>query len=311
VPVHPAIAARFPLIRDLQPGVDVEDVPESALAWFFPYGDYTLPAVTVEESTIEGPHGPIPLRLYRPAAGTGTAPGLLWNHGGGFTAGDLDMPEAHVVSAELAARTGAVVVSVDYRLAVGGVRYPVPVDDVAAAWDWFRGAAGELGIDSGRTAIGGASAGANLAVAAVLRARDAGHPLPSAMLLAYPALHFPTPALADELAAEMRELPLMLRFTHRMIVDITAAYLGRISDIPSNLMPGLADLTDLPRTRIVVSEYDDLRASGELFAEQLTERRIPVELSVAAGMLHGHLNIPPVPELPEVGRSLDFLGAAL
>jgi len=311
VPVHPLIAARFPLIRDLQPGLDVDDVPESALAWFAPFGDYTLPDVHVEDRSVDGPHGPIPVRIYRPDDASGSRPGLLWNHGGGFTAGDLDMPEAHVVSAEIAARAGAVVVSVDYRLAVGGVRYPVPVDDVAAAWDWFRGATGVLGVDPARAAIGGASAGANLAVAAVLRARDAGHPLPTAMLLAYPALHFPTPALPDALAAEMRGLPPMLRFTPRMITDITAAYLGRITDIPSTLMPGLADLTGLPRTRIVVSEYDDLRASGELFVEQLTERGIRVELTVAKGMLHGHLNIPPVPELAEVGRSIDFLAAGL
>ncbi len=311
MPVHPAIAARFPLIRDLQPGVDVDDVPESALAWFAPYGDYRLPDVAVEDRDIDGPHGRIPVRIYRPRNASGPRPGLLWNHGGGFTAGDLDMPEAQIVGAEIAARAGAVVVSVDYRLAVGGVRYPVPVDDVAAAWSWFRGAAGELGVDPAHAAIGGASAGANLAVAATLRTRDAGRPLPSALLLAYPALHFPTPALPDALAAEMRELPPMLRFTPRMITDITAAYLGRITDIPSNLMPGLANLDGLPRTRIVVSEYDDLRPSGELFVEQLTERRIPVELTVARGMLHGHLNIPPVPELPEVGRSIDFLAAGL
>ncbi|MGN6742989.1 MAG: alpha/beta hydrolase, partial [Amnibacterium sp.] len=275
------------------------------------YGEYALPEVAIEDRSIPGPHGPIPVRLYRPRDSGAALPGLLWNHGGGFTAGDLDMPEAHVVSAEIAARAGAVVASVDYRLAVGGVRYPVPVDDVATAWSWFRGAAGELGVDPARAAIGGASAGANLAVAAVLRARDAGQPLPSAMLLAYPALHFPTPALHDDLAAEMRELPLLLRFTPRMITDITAAYLGRITDIPSNLMPGLADLTDLPPARIVVSEYDDLRASGELFTEQLTERGIRAELTVAAGMLHGHLNIPPVAELPEIGRSIDFLAAGL
>ena len=311
MPVHPAIAARFPLIRDLLPGLDVADVPESALAWFAPYGDYALPAVEIEDRMIEGPHGPIPVRLYRTPGERPDRPGLLWNHGGGFTAGDLDMPEAHVVSAEVAARTGAVVASVDYRLAVGGVRYPVPLDDVAAAWDWFRGATSELGVDPARAAIGGASAGANLAVAAVLRSRDAGHPLPSAMLLAYPALHFPTPALDDDVAAEMRELPRLLRFTPRLITDITAAYLGRITDIPSNLMPGLADLTDLPPARIVVSEYDDLRGSGELFAEQLTERGIAVDVTVAAGMLHGHLNIPPSPEMTEVGRSIDFLAAAL
>jgi acetyl esterase len=310
VPVHPAIAARFPLIRDLPPGVDPLTLPESALGFFAPYGDYALPDVEVEEQRIDGLHGPVRLRLYRPRDTRSPLPGLLWAHGGGFVGGDLDMPEAHVVAAELAAG-GAIVASVEYRLASQTVRYPVPLDDVASAWHWFTGAAAARGADPARLAIGGASAGANLAVAAALRARDAGGPLPVALLLAYPALHFPTPALPDDVAAEMLGLPPMLRFTARSITDITRAYLGRITDIPPNLMPGLADLTGLPPVRMVLSEYDDLRGSGELFAEQLTESGVPHQVTVAAGMLHGHLNLPPAPQLPEVRRSLEFLGDGL
>ena len=94
-----------------------------------------LPAgVTVASLEIPGPHGPVPVRTYRPAGAAGAT--LLWVHGGGFRHGDLDMPEAHLVSAELASRAGAYVVSVGYRLAVDGVRYPVPLDDVFAAWGW-------------------------------------------------------------------------------------------------------------------------------------------------------------------------------
>ena len=310
MPVHPAIAARFPLIRDVPPGLDPLLMPETAQGYFAPYGDYALPDVAITDTVVEGPHGAIRLRLYRPGAAAGPLPGLLWAHGGAFIGGDLDMPEAHVVGAELAAR-GAVVASVEYRLAGETVRYPIPLDDVAAAWAWFVGGADRLGLDPGRLALGGASAGANLAVGAALRARDEGGRLPNALLLAYPALHFPNPALPDELAAEMRELPAMLRFTARSTTEITRAYLGRISGIPPHLMPGLADPTGLPPVRMVLSEYDDLRGSGELFAEQVAERLVPVDVMVAEGMLHGHLNLPPVAELAVIGRSLDFLAAGL
>jgi acetyl esterase len=311
VPVHPLIAARFPLIRHLPawPQPDDEAGVRALAAYMEPHGEYRLPEVAIEERQVDGPHGPIRVRLYRPESPTGTA--LLWNHGGGFIGGDLDMPEGHVVAAELAARAGAVVASVEYRLATDTVHYPVPLDDVHAAWLWFVGVAGDLGFDPARAAIGGASAGGNLAVAATLRSRDAGEPLPASMLLAYPALHFPTPALEDGLAAEMRGLPRLLRFTAVDIAFLTRAYLGRLTDIPADLMPGLARLQGLPPAVVVLSAFDDLRGSGELFVEQLTEAGVPVTSTVAEGMLHGHLNLPPADAMAEVGRSLDVFATAL
>jgi acetyl esterase/lipase len=311
VPVHPLIASRFPLIQHLPtwPEPDDETGVRALAAYLEPHGEYRLPDVAIEERRLDGPHGPVRVRLYRPRRPSGA--GLVWVHGGGFINGDLDMPEAHVVAAELAARADAVVASVEYRLATGTVHYPVPLDDVHAAWLWFAEAAAELGVDPARAQIGGASAGANLAAAATLRSRDAGEPLPAGMLLAYPAMHFPTPALEDPLAAEMRGLPRMLRFTAGDIAYITRAYLGRLSDIPADLMPGLARLQGLPPAVVVLSEYDDLRGSGELFVQQLTEAGVPVTSTVAEGMLHGHLNLPPVDELAEIGRSLDVFADAL
>ena len=85
---------------------------------------------TVHDRTVPGPHGPVPIRVYRPADARGV--GLVWLHGGAFHLGDLDMPEADVTSRAVAG-AGISVVSVDYRLAVGGVRFPVPSDDVLAA----------------------------------------------------------------------------------------------------------------------------------------------------------------------------------
>lgn len=312
MPLHPLIAARLPLIASLGGFGEAFGNPEAdqLFAEFVaPYGEYSLPEVAVEQRAVPGPHGDIPVRVYRPRTEDHDVPGVLWLHGGAFVAGELDMPEAHVVSAEFAAR-GAVVVSVDYRLATEAVHYPVPLDDVTAAWHWFAGAGEEFGTDRRRLAIGGASAGANLAAAATMRTRDESGPLPAALLLAYPVVHFPVPGLPDDLAAEMRELPRMLRFLPAVVTDITRGYVGRLSDIPPYAMPGHGRLDGLPATRIVLSEYDDLRSSGELFELQLREAGVPVTATVAEGMLHGHLNSQPVAELPEIKRSLDFLAEA-
>jgi acetyl esterase len=313
MPVHPLIAARFPLISQISSLEESLYSPEAAqmkVAYEAPYASYSLPEVAIEATLISGPHGDIPVRVYRPPSASRAAPGLLWMHGGAFVAGDLDMPEAHVVSAELASR-GVVVVSVDYRLATATVRYPVPLDDVHAAWGWFADATDDLGTDPRRLAIGGTSAGANLAAAATMRVRDDSGVLPAVMLLAYPVVHFPVPALSDDVASEMRELPRMLRFTPADIIDITRWYLGRLTDIPTRTMPGHGNLEGMPRTRIVLSEYDDLRGSGELFELQLREVGVPVVSTVAVGMLHGHLNLRPAAQMPEIERSLDFLAAGL
>jgi acetyl esterase len=313
MPIHPLIAARFSLISQISSFEESVSNPEAAqlkAAYEAPYASYSAPEVAIESISISGPHGDIPVRMYRSPAASREAPGLLWMHGGAFVSGDLNMPEAHVVSAELASR-GAIVVSVDYRLASDTVRYPVPLDDVDAAWVWFAEATDDLGTDPQRLAIGGASAGANLAAAATMRVRDDSGTMPTVMLLAYPVVHFPVPALPDELAAEMRQLPRMLRFTAADIVDITRWYLGRLTDIPTQTMPGHGNLEGLPPTRMVLSEYDDLRGSGELFELQLREVGVSVESTVAVGMLHGHLNLNPAAEMPEIERSLDFLADGL
>jgi acetyl esterase/lipase len=267
-------------------------------------GEWSVPDVSIEDRTIPGPHGEIPVRIYTPRAEPRRA--LLWLHGGGFVGGDLDMPEAHVVSAELAVRAEALVVSVDYRLAVDGVRYPVPVDDAHAAWLWLT----ESGrAPSGPVGLGGASAGAAVALSTAIRVRDQDGPHPGALLLAYPFAHFPTPALDDETAAVMRELPPLLRCTTDAIEHMVRNYVGRLTDLPPTAMPGAANLDGLPSTGIVLSEYDELRPSGDLLARQLEETGVPVRTYRSAGMTHGHLNR--TPSLKEVDRSLDFLAGVL
>ncbi|MEV6345674.1 alpha/beta hydrolase fold domain-containing protein [Actinoplanes sp. NPDC051851] len=270
---------------------------------------------------------------------------LVWAHGGGFRHGDLEMPEAHMVAAELARRAGVIVVSVGYRLATGTVRYPVPIDDVHAVWGWVctgggqpgtvtssgpgdeqrdravsavpadglpcravsavpgdeqRGRALSAGLGDGlpgRVAIGGASAGAALALATAMRARDAGERTADLLVLAYPFVHYPSPGAGDRADIEDVE-------------DMVRNYVGRISDVPPDALPGMARLDGLPPVTVVLSEDDYLRPSGELLERQLREVGVPVETMLAAGTTHGHLNRPA--DHPDgVEDSLTFFAKAL
>lgn len=275
-------------------------------AWEPPVG------VAIGDDTIGGPHGPIPIRRYRP---TGTDMvgasaerpaelAVLWAHGGGFAAGTLDWPEAHVVSAELAARTGAEVVSVDYRLADGTTRYPVPLDDVIAAWEHLVDA--RSAIPGARIAIGGASAGAALALAASLRSDRRA----DAVLLAYPFLHAVVPQLPEEVLAELDVLPDFMRFPRASIDWMVENYVGRLGDLPPLALPGDVPVTaDRPPVSVLLSEFDELRPSGELLIAASEAVGAPVRSRLERGVAHGHLNRLPV--APGVSPSLDWLAAGI
>jgi acetyl esterase/lipase len=181
---------------------------------------------------------------------------------------------------------------VDYRLAVGGVHHPVPLDDVVAAARWLRDSAAELGVDPDRITVGGASAGGNLATAAVLRLRDDDGWQPAALIPVYPVLHVQLPAPSDELAACLTEIPPMLMFTPEATAGINMNYLGGPLDVADGYaFPALADVKGLCPTVLINAEYDDLRASGETFTAQLAEAGVPVRQWLAVGMLHGFLNL--------------------
>lgn len=266
-------------------------------------------AVSIEQRTAPGPHGEVPVRVYQPT-NTSNDRALVWIHGGGFASGDLDMPEAHTVSAELAERSGATVVSVGYRLAANGVQFPVPVDDVHAVWDWVRGGHALPGKPApASVALGGASAGAALALSTARRIVDRGESTPASLLLAYPFVHYPVPALDPEISAELAILPAAMRFPAGNVEWMVRNYVGRLSNIPSEAMPGNGNLTGMPEVRIIACEYDDLRSSAELLERQLDELGVPVTKHLALGMPHGHLNRGT--SLKEVVRSLDFFADGL
>ena len=296
-------------------------------AWSAPFGEPEESHVITEDREIEGPHGPVPVRVYRPEPGweptmsavpdgEGRLPGLVWFHGGAFVGGDLDMPEADLVARGITTRTGVTVVSVFYRLCHGGIHYPVPHDDCYAALHWTVDNATALGIDAARIAVGGASAGGNLAAGVVLRARDEAGTTPVwQALLAYPvahAGHWPEPSA--QLARCLERMPQILRFPAEVMEAMNANFLGEpVHEAPAYAFVGdghgsAADLTGWPSTYIENCENDDLRASGEALARRLAAAGVDVECVTCAGVPHGHLN---AVGSPLTSQSLDRFAARL
>lgn len=260
--------------------------------------EYVAPPVKSQDIVITHDTGACTVRVYTPESSREPRPMFVWVHGGAWAMGDLEGPEADTTAREVCARADAVVVSVDYRLAAGGVHYPVPLDDVVAAFLWAVGNADGLGADPARVCLGGASAGANLAAGAALRLRDQGATTPASLALFYPALHPQLPFLSQDFDAVMARLTPGMAFAAELFGPIVENYLGAsLEQADCYAMPGLAeDLSGLPPTLIVNCEYDGLRASGERFAQQLGEAGVQVVLDTAVGVAHGHLTRPGHPE---------------
>ena len=311
-------------LRTLAPAATWEDLdPEVHRLWDEPYGPAEDWELVVQDREIPGPHGPVPVRIYTPStAADGPRPCLIWCHGGGFMHGDLDMPEGDHVARGVAGRADAVVISVDYRLCdeidgspartfPGGPEHviaPIPLDDVCAAVAWARQQAHELGIEPARVAIGGASAGGNLAAAASLRLADEGTPLAASLLL-YLVAHPLRPEPSAEEAQALEATPPMLRFSLDTMRAMSSNYIGRpLEEATPYDFPGLAtaeQLAVLPRTYIEADEYDDLRVSGRRYGEQLSEAGVDVDYVVRRGVCHGHLNRV---GLAEARESMDRMG---
>jgi acetyl esterase len=232
------------------------------------------PAVAgVEDRRADG----VPVRVYRPIEGTQSA--LVYFHGGGFVLGDVESsdPSARV----LCNATGAVTVSVDYRLAPEHP-FPTAVEDAATAVRWTFENANELGIDRRRIGVAGDSAGGNLAAVAAQVARDDGLAL-ALQLLVYPMLD---PACAGMSHTENAEGYFLSEDAVRWF---WSQYLGE-RDLQSDarVAPArAADLSGLAPATIVTASHDPLRDDGEAYAHALSAAGVPVDLRRAEGMFHG------------------------
>lgn len=239
------------------------------------------PAVDWADRTIPGPADApeLPVRIYRPQ-GAGARAALVYFHGGSMVMGDLD--GEHGACLWYAEHAGCVVVSVDYRLAPER-RFPAALEDGYAALRWTAAAAAELGVDPGRLAVGGASAGGTLAAAVALLARDRGGPPLRAQMLIYPALD-------DRLdSPSMHAMTTGHGLTRSRVGWMWKHYLGGDGVAPSAYAaPARAeDLTGLPRAFVEVGSLDPLRDECIDFAQRLLQAGVPTDLQVICGAPHG------------------------
>ncbi|WP_051684404.1 alpha/beta hydrolase [Blastococcus sp. URHD0036] len=237
--------------------------------------------------------GRLRARLYLPPADA-PAPtaALVWVHGGAFVIGSLEQKEAHWPAVELAA-AGIPVVSVDYRMCIGGVHYPEPQDDVLTAWRWAVEHADELGVDPAQLHLGGGSAGGCLVAGATLRLRDEGGPLPASLFLAYPVLQGELPAASPELAAELASVKLPADGWMR---DMFANWAGTAPWDDPYVSPGLADPAGMPPTYVLTCGRDSLRRASEPYVDRLREAGVPVWQDVFAESEHAPLDRPGTPD---------------
>jgi len=286
----PGIEFAHGFITLLESGADIpdprEDVDNASLLARFP----ALAGVKVRDLTLEGPHGEVHARVYDPSDPLGI--GFVWIHGGAFIAGDLDMPEAHWISLELASR-GVSVLSVDYRKALNGIHHPVLNDEVHAAWVAVSTTASDIwSTTPTHIHIGGASAGGNLAAGVTQRVVAEGDVLPDSVICIYPVLHDVVPEPSAEAAAAVRTLRPDQRFTPGFMRVINGNYLGDGQPTSIPAFPGDAAVDGLPPVLLINAEADDLRPSGEAFAAQLRDAGVDVSLSYEPGTAHGYLNEP-------------------
>jgi acetyl esterase len=238
------------------------------------------PIGKVEERNIPGPAGFIPLRVYTPlGVRDDTLPGLVFFHGGGFVIGDLDTHDG--LCRQLANASGCRVISVAYRLAPEH-KFPAAVDDAYAAVSWVAEHAREFGVDSDRIAVGGDSAGGNLAAVVCQLAKERGGPKIALQLLLYPATEsgVDTPsrvALAEGYLLEKKSIEWFLQ-----------QYVERGTDpIDPRLSPLLApDLSGLPPAHIHTAEFDPLVDEGKAYADKLAAAGVEVEYTCHPGMIH-------------------------
>ncbi|HXM76941.1 MAG TPA: alpha/beta hydrolase, partial [Thermoanaerobaculia bacterium] len=254
---------------------------------------------SVTARTIPGPGGPIAVRIYRPKDALRAA--LVYFHGGGWVVGSLESADGSCRA--LTNRSRCVVISIAYRLAPE-TKFPGAVDDAYAAVRWVADNAADLRVDPARIAVGGASAGGNLAAAVSLVARDRGGPKIAFQLLTVPVTELSSKAeshreFADGYglsAADMTWFGLHYVRTPADADDPRASVLR-------------ADLHHLPPAFVITAECDPLRDDGEAYADRLRALGIRASYKRYPGMFHGFMSFPAV--LPEAAEAFEDAGGAL
>jgi len=238
----------------------------------------------VEDRVIAGPAGDVPVRIYTPDA-PAPRPVVAFFHGGGFVICSVETHDG--LARRLANALGAVVVSVEYRLAPEA-RCPAAAEDCYAATQWAHEHAAELGADAGRLMVAGDSAGGNLAAVVSLMAREQGRPPITSQLLVYPVIDAAcdAPSYTENAEGYFLEATGMRWFwDHYLGPDGDGAH-PHASPIRAD------DLSGLPPAVVITAEFDPLRDEGEAYAEALQAAGVPVVARRYDGMIHGFVSMP-------------------
>jgi len=278
---------------------------EQARAFFFIaiMPDVALPSVyQVEDRSIPGPGGEIPIRIFRPNAQKDLAV-LMWFHGGGWVLGNVDGCELNC--RKLANEAGCVVVAVDYRLAPE-TTFPGAIDDCSTATAWVASSAVELGIDPRRIAVGGDSAGGNLAACVAYRAREQG-PRLAFQLLVYPVIDadFDRPSYLDNGQGYVLTRNAMRWYWDCYVPDLSQRRNPSVSPIHAT------DLSGLAAALVITAEYDPLRDEGEAYGAALHSAGVPAETRRYNGMIHGFFNMITDQPVDEIQAALRDAAASL
>ena len=273
--------------------------PEEARGAPTPLAAAPEPVASVIARGIPGPGGAMAVRIYRSMDALPAA--LVYFHGGGWVVGSLESADASCRA--LANRSRCVVISIDYRLAPE-TKFPGAVDDAYAATRWVADNAADLRIDPTKIAVGGASAGGNLAAAVALVARERGGPKIAFQLLTVPVTELSSKAASHREFAEgygLSAADMTWYGTHYVRTPADA------DDPHASVLR--ADLRGLPPAFVITAECDPLRDDGEAYADRLRALGIAARYKRYAGMFHGFMSFPHV--LPEGAEAFEDAGLAL
>lgn len=241
------------------------------------------PIGAVTDRSIDGPHGPIPLRFYTPHGLSGESPALVFIHGGGWIYGSLDSHDA--TCRVLAEQAQVRVISVDYRLAPESP-FPSAPEECWSAWEWVTAHAAGLGIDADRIAVGGDSAGGNLAAFIAQEAVRRQAAAPAFQLLIYPATDFATTYPSEETFGEGFFLTsefMQLAHENYMVGD---------EDLTDpRLSPLHGDVEGVAPAYLVTAGFDPLLDEGHAYAERLEQAGVAVEYVCEEDLIHGFINM--------------------
>jgi acetyl esterase len=286
VTLHPQAAALVDALRRAGLGVHDSTTPDEARAVMASLlvPPESRPAVhAVDDRVVAGPDGDVAVRVYRPSDAT-DLPVLCWFHGGGWVLGSLETHDT--LLRQLTADVGCLAVSVDYRLAPEHP-FPAGLDDALAVTRWLQANARELGGDPSRLAIGGDSAGGNLAAVVALLLRDAGDPSPRLVLLVYPVTdhEFESPSMREDSTGGFLETHEMRWFFRHYVRDAAEAAQWQVSPMRA------PDLSGLPPTLVITAEHDPLRDQGEAYARRLAACGVDARCVRGDGLFHGFFGL--------------------